>query len=55
GALGVEAVRSPTTTSGGAGGAPIGGMPVGHAAGGSRGSHEKSEQPATVRVVEARL
>jgi PPE family len=55
GALGADAVRPPTTTSAGAGGAPIGGMPVGHAAGGGRGAHDKSEQPATVRVVDARL
>jgi PPE family len=52
GALGAEAPRAPTTTSGGA---PMGGMPVSHAAGGSRGSQSKSEQPATVRVVDARL
>ncbi|WP_235621801.1 hypothetical protein, partial [Mycobacterium tuberculosis] len=36
------------------GGTPIGGMPVGHAAGGHRGSHGKSEQAATVRVVDDR-
>ncbi|EUA05666.1 hypothetical protein I547_2703 [Mycobacterium kansasii 824] len=35
-------------------GAPMGGMPVGHAAAGHRGSHGKSEQPATVRVVDDR-
>ncbi|EUA08081.1 PPE family protein [Mycobacterium kansasii 732] len=52
GALGAEAVRPPTTTA--MSGAPIGGMPVGHAAGGHRGSHGKSEQPATVRVVDDR-
>lgn len=52
GALGAEAVRSPTTTT--MGGAPMGGMPVGHAGGGHRGSHGKSEQPATVRVVDDR-
>jgi PPE-repeat protein len=53
GALGAEAVRAPTTTIGGT---PIGGgMPVGAAAAGHRGSHSKSEQPATVRVVDDRL
>ncbi|MCV6972789.1 PPE domain-containing protein [Mycobacterium bohemicum] len=51
GALGAETVR-PATTS--AGGNTIGGMPVGHAAGGQRGSHGKSERPATVRVVDDR-
>jgi PPE-repeat protein len=52
GALGAEAVRAPTTT---VSGTAIGGMPVGAAAGGHRGPHGKSEQPATVRVVDARL
>jgi hypothetical protein len=52
GALGAEAVRAPTTTIAST---PIGGMPVGAAAGGHRGSHGKSEQPATVRVVDDRL
>lgn len=51
GALGSDVVRAPTTT---VGGTPIGGMPVGHAAGGHRGSHGKSEQAATVRVVDDR-
>ncbi len=50
-ALGADVVRAPTTT---VGGTPIGGMPVGHAAGGHRGSHGKSEQAATVRVVDDR-
>ena len=53
GALGAESVRSPTTTT--AGGTGVGGMPVGHAAGGHGGSHRKSEQPATVRVVDERV
>ncbi|OBK50805.1 PPE family protein [Mycobacterium sp. 1081908.1] len=53
GALGAEAVRPPTTTT--AGGTGVGGMPVGHAAGGHGGSHKKSEQPATVRVVDERV
>ncbi|BBZ46731.1 putative PPE family protein PPE69 [Mycobacterium parmense] len=52
GALGAEAVRPQTTT---VGGSPMGGMPVGHAAGGHRDSRGKSEQPATVRVVDNRL
>ncbi len=52
GALGAEAMRPQTTT---AGGAPVGGMPVGHGAGGNRGSRDKAEQPATVRVVDARV
>ncbi|MCV7103215.1 PPE family protein [Mycobacterium palustre] len=52
GALGAEAVRPPTTTT--AGGNTIGGMPVGRAAGAHRGSHEKSELPATVRVIDDR-
>lgn len=52
GALGAESVRPQTTTT--TGGTGIGGMPVGHAAGGHRGSHNKSEQPATVRVVDER-
>ncbi len=52
-ALGAESVRAPTTTT--TGGTGVGGMPVGHAAGGQRGSHGKSEQPATVRVVDDRL
>jgi hypothetical protein len=53
GALGAETVRPQmTTTTGGTG---IGGMPVGHAAGGHRGSHGKAEQPATVRVVDDRV
>ena len=45
-------MRAQTTTTGGA---PIGGMPVGAAAGAQRGSHGKSEQPATVRVVDDRV
>jgi hypothetical protein len=52
GALGAESVRAQTTTV--AGGTPVGGMPVGAAAG-QRGSHGKSEQPATVRVVDDRV
>ena len=52
GALGAEAVRAPTTT---VSGTAMGGMPVGAAAGGHRGPHGKSEQPATVRVVDDRL
>ncbi len=52
GALGAEAMRPQTTTLGGA---PMGGMPVGHAAGGHRGSRDKSEQPATMRVVDDRV
>lgn len=52
GALGAEAMRPQTTTMGGA---PMGGMPVGHGAGGDRGSRDKAEQPATVRVVDARV
>ncbi|KAA1249110.1 PPE family protein [Mycobacterium simiae] len=51
GALGAEPLRAPTATTTGA---PMGGMPVGHAGGGHRGSHGKSEQPATVRVVDDR-
>ncbi len=53
GALGAEAIRPQTTTVGG--GTPMGGMPVGHGAGGERGSRDKSEQPATVRVVDDRV
>ncbi|OBF54299.1 hypothetical protein A5756_15005 [Mycobacterium sp. 852002-53434_SCH5985345] len=53
GALGAEAIRPQTTTVGG--GTPMGGMPVGHGAGGERGSRDKSEQPATVRVVDTRV
>ncbi|OBH53521.1 PPE family protein [Mycobacterium sp. E2479] len=52
GALGAEAMRPQTTTTGGA---PVGGMPVGHAAGGDRGPRDKADQPATVRVVDARV
>ncbi|MEY8013640.1 PPE family protein [Mycobacterium servetii] len=52
GALGAETLRPQTTT---VGGTPMGGMPVGHAAGGQRGSRDKSDQPATVRVVDDRL
>lgn len=52
GALGAEAMRPQTTTMGGA---PMGGMPVGHGAGGERGSRDKADQPATVRVVDARV
>ncbi|OBH42305.1 PPE family protein [Mycobacterium mantenii] len=52
GALGAEAIRPQTTTMGGA---PMGGMPVGHGAGGERGSRDKADQPATVRVVDARV
>ena len=53
GALGAESVRPQTTTT--PGGSAVGGMPVGTAAGGQRGSHNKSEQPATVRVVDDRV
>ena len=53
GALGAEAVRPQTTTT--PAGTAVGGMPVGHAAGGHRGPHDKSEQPATVRVVDDRV
>jgi PPE family len=53
GALGAEAMRPQTATVGG--GTPMGGMPVGHGAGGERGSRDKSEQPATVRVVDDRV
>ncbi len=52
GALGAEAMRGPTTS---VGGTPMGGMPVGQGAGGHRGSRGKSEQPATVRVVDERV
>jgi hypothetical protein len=52
GALGAETLRPQTTT---VGGTPVGGMPVGHAAGGQRGARDKSEQPATVRVVDDRV
>ncbi|CAM3470935.1 PPE family protein [Mycobacterium colombiense] len=52
GALGAEAMRPQTTTMGGV---PMGGMPVGHGAGGDRGSRDKADQPATVRVVDARV
>ena len=52
GALGAEAMRPQTTTTGGA---PMGGMPVGHGAGGERGSRDKADQAATVRVVDARV
>ncbi|HET9891114.1 MAG TPA: PPE family protein [Mycobacterium sp.] len=52
GALGAETMRPQTTTMGGA---PMGGMPVGHGAGGDRGSRDKADQPATVRVVDARV
>jgi PPE family len=51
GALGADTLRPQTTTMGGG---PMGGMPVGHGAGGQRGSRDKSEQPATVRVVDDR-
>lgn len=51
-ALGAEAMRPQTTTTGGA---PMGGMPVGHGAGGDRGSRDKADQPATVRVVDVRV
>lgn len=54
GALGAESLRSPTTTTT-AGGTGVGGMPVGHAGGGHGGSHKKSEQPATVRVIDERV
>lgn len=54
GALGAESLRSPTTTTT-AGGTGVGGMPVGHAGGGHGGSDKKSEQPATVRVVDERV
>jgi len=53
GALGAESVRPQTTTT--PGGSAVGGMPVGTAAGGQRGIHNKSEQPATVRVVDDRV
>lgn len=52
GALGAEAMRPQTTA---VGGSSMGGMPVGHAAGGGRESRAKSEQPATVRVVDERV
>ena len=52
GALGAEAMRPQTTSMGGS---PMGGMPVGHGAGGHRGSRDKSEVPATVRVVDDRV
>lgn len=52
GALGAETVRGPTTT---VGGTPVGGMPVAPAMGAGRGAQGKSEQPATVRVVDERL
>lgn len=52
GALGAEALRPQTTTMGGS---PMGGMPVGHGTGGHRGSRDKSEVPATVRVVDDRV
>ncbi|MEB4209352.1 PPE family protein [Mycobacterium sp. 94-17] len=52
GALGAEAMRPQTTTTGGA---PMGGMPVAHGAGGDRGSRDKADRPATVRVVDARV
>ncbi|QUR69456.1 PPE family protein [Mycobacterium spongiae] len=52
GALGADTPRGPTTT---AGGTPVGGMPVAPAAGAHRGSQGKTEQPATVRVVDERL
>ncbi|ORW89118.1 hypothetical protein AWB92_21610 [Mycobacterium sp. IEC1808] len=51
GALGAESLRPPTTTTT-SGGTGVGGMPVGHAAGGHGGSQKKSEQPSTVRVVD---
>ncbi len=51
GALGAETVRPTTTT----GGNTIGGMPIGPAAGGRRGSQGKSEQPTTLRVVDDRV
>jgi hypothetical protein len=52
GALGAEAMRPQTTTMGGA---PMGGMPVGHGGGSDRGSRDKADQPATVRVVDSRV
>jgi hypothetical protein len=55
GALGAEEMRPQTTTTGSA---PMSGMPVGHGAGGQggqRGSRDKSEQLATVRVVDERV
>lgn len=52
GALGAESVRPQTASMGGS---PMGGMPVGHGAGGQRGSRDKSEVPATVRVVDDRV
>jgi PPE-repeat protein len=52
GALGSDAVRPQTTTTGGS---AVSGMPVGQAAGGHRGAHNRSEQPATVRVVDDRV
>ncbi|MGZ4510135.1 MAG: PPE family protein [Mycobacterium sp.] len=55
GALGADALRPPTTTSTTVGGNAVGGMPVGHAGGGHRGSNEKSEQSATVRVIDDRV
>lgn len=50
GALGADVMRPQTSTMGGA---PMGGMPVGHGAGGERGTRDKADQPATVRVVDA--
>ncbi len=52
GALGAEAIRPQTVATGAA---PVGGMPMGAAAGGHRGSHGKSEPAATVRVVDDRV
>lgn len=52
GALGADTMRPPTTTMSGT---AMGGMPVGHGAGGDRGSRDKADQPATVRVVDARV
>lgn len=55
GALGAESVRAQPATTTTTGGTGIGGMPVGHAAGGHRGSQDKPEQSATVRVVDERV
>ncbi|BBY03402.1 PPE family protein [Mycobacterium seoulense] len=52
GALGADELRPQTTSTGGA---PTGGMPVGHGVGGQRGSRDKAEQPVTVRVVDERV
>ncbi|GAT07624.1 PPE family protein [Mycolicibacterium novocastrense] len=54
GALGVDALRAPTTTTPMGGG--MGGMPVGHAANALRGGEGgRDQQAATVRVVDDRV